>query len=195
MCMKRKIAIIDGHPDADPARFIHALADAYAESAISAGHEVRRIAVANLDFPILKSRAEWQDQSPSPQVAEVQEIIAWADHLLILYPLWLGDVPAQLKGFFEQVMRPGFAFHYRDKKLPKKGLKGKSARIVVTMGMPALFYRLFYGEHSVRSLKRNILNFVGIKPVECTLIGNVEGSARDRAKWLGEMKTLGASAS
>jgi putative NADPH-quinone reductase len=137
--MTRKIAIIDGHPDRDKTRFIHALADAYADGAASAGHDVRRINVAELSFPTLTSRAEWQDQPPLSAVAEMQKIIAWADHLLILYPLWLGDMPAILKSFFEQVMRPGFAFHYRENKLPKKGLKGKSARIVVTMGMPALF--------------------------------------------------------
>jgi hypothetical protein len=61
--------------------------------------------------------------------------------------------------------------------------------------MPALFYRLVYGAHSVKSLKRNILHFVGIKPVECSLIGNVEGSADDRAGWLAKMKKLGAAAS
>ncbi|MEK7413001.1 MAG: NAD(P)H-dependent oxidoreductase [Planctomycetota bacterium] len=191
--MTRKIAIIDGHPDRDRARFVHALADAYADGASSI-HEVRQIDVAGLGWPTLTSRAEWQDQPPLPAVAEVQEIIAWADHLLILYPLWLGDMPATLKGFFEQVMRPSFAFHYRENKLPKKGLKGKSARIVVTMGMPALFYRLVYGAHSVKSLKRNILNFVGISPVDCTLIGNVEGSAKDRLRWLQELQKLGAAA-
>ncbi len=192
--MTKKIAIIDGHPDRDGARFIHALADSYADGAVSASHEVRRINVADLCLPTLASRAEWQDQPPTPAVAKVQEIIAWADHLLILYPLWLGDMPATLKSFFEQVMRPGFAFHYRENKLPKKGLKGKSARIVVTMGMPALFYRLVYGAHSVKSLKRNILNFVGIKPVECTLIGNVESSTKDRKEWLRELRKLGAAA-
>jgi len=28
-----------------------------------------------------------------------------ADHLLLCYPLWLGDVPALFKGFLEQVLR------------------------------------------------------------------------------------------
>jgi hypothetical protein len=46
----------------------------------------------------------------------------------------------------------------------------------------------------VKSLKRNILNFVGIRPVECTLIGNVEGSSKDRARWLRELRKLGAAA-
>ena len=90
-------------------------------------------------------------------------------------------MPALLKAYLEQVMRPGFAFAAgKGKGLPKKLLAGKSARIVVTMGMPSLFYRLFYRSHSVRSLARNILGFVGFKPVRVSLIGGVEGSAAAR---------------
>ena len=43
----------------------------------------------------------------------------------------LGDVPALLKAFFEQVGRPNFAFRYREKGLPEKLLKSRSARVVV----------------------------------------------------------------
>jgi putative NADPH-quinone reductase len=54
----RKIAIIDAHPDPDPARFIHALADAYGESARGAGHEVRQIMLGDINLPILHSRED-----------------------------------------------------------------------------------------------------------------------------------------
>ena len=92
-------------------------------------------------------------------------------------------MPALLKAYLELVLRPGFAFAYgKGKGLPKKLLAGKSARIVVTMGMPSLFYRLYYRSHSVRSLARNILGFVGFKPVKVSLIGNVEGNAKTRAR-------------
>lgn len=33
-----RLLLIDGHPDPDPARFGHALADAYAAGAAEAGH-------------------------------------------------------------------------------------------------------------------------------------------------------------
>ena len=85
-----------------------------------------------------------------------------------------GSMPALLKAFLEQVLRPGFAFGAAERRgMPKKLLAGKSARIVVTMGMPAFFYRLYYRAHSLKSLERNILGFVGIKPVRVTLLGNV----------------------
>ena len=90
--MNKRIAIIDGHPDPDRARFIHALADSYAESAMAAGHEVRRVEVALLDFPVLRARADWEHQLPPAALADAAEAIAWADHLVLLYPLWLAGL-------------------------------------------------------------------------------------------------------
>ena len=42
-------------------------------------------------------------------------------------------------------------------------MSGKSARIVVTMGMPGFWYRWYFRAHSLRSLQRNILKFVGFR--------------------------------
>ncbi|MBT2189048.1 NAD(P)H-dependent oxidoreductase [Sphingobium nicotianae] len=188
---RKRLVVIDGHPDPDAGRFIHALANSYADGATAGGHEVRLIRLAALDFPLVTSRQEWEGETGNPVIREAQETIAWAQHLTILYPLWLGDVPALLKAFLEQVMRPGFAFAYREGKLPEKKLKGHTARLVVTMGMPAFFYRAFYGAHSVKSFERNILRFVGIQPFEHLLLGNVEADADKRDSWLEEIFELG----
>lgn len=192
--MTRRITIIDGHPDPDPDRFVHALVDAYAKGAAEAGHEVRRIVLSEMEFSLIGSRYDWEGEYRSTEIHHAQDAILWADHLAIFYPLWFGDMPALLKGFLEQIMRPGFAFRYRAGKPPQKLLKGRSAQVVVTMGMPALFYRLYYGAHSVKSLERNILRFVGVSPIGHTLIGNVEASAEERAGWLEEMRGLGEAA-
>jgi putative NADPH-quinone reductase len=189
----RKILIVDGHPDPDPARFVHALADAYAEGA--ARHQVRRLKLADMDIPLLRSAAEWMTGEPPAGIAEAQADIAWADHVVIIYPLWLGDVPALLKAFLEQAMRPGFALDYREHGLPRKLLAGRSARVVVTMGMPALVYRHYFRAHAVRALERNVLGFVGIAPVHETLVGGVEAtSAEQRAGWLDKLRALGRKA-
>jgi putative NADPH-quinone reductase len=190
--MSKNILIIDGHPDADRERFIHALADAYAAGAEQARHQVRRVELATLDFPLLRSRAQWTDGAPPPAIVEAQAAIAWAEHLVILYPLWLGDMPALLKGFLEQVARPGFAL--AEGTAPRPLLRGRSARLVVTMGMPAFFYRFYFGAHSVKSFERNILKLVGIKPVDHSLIGSVEGDPAAREKWLDTMLQLGMAA-
>ncbi len=188
----RKIAIFDAHPDTDPARYVHALSNAYANGAREAGHEVRLIQLGGLDIPILQSRDEWMEQPAPPVVKPGQDAILSADHLVFFYPLWLGDMPALLKAFLEQALRPGAALNYGEDKMPSdKLLKGRSARLVVTMGMPAFFYRAYYGAHSVRSFKRNILALTGIDPVTTSLIGNVEGSEGHRTRWLRRMRMHG----
>jgi len=188
-----RILIIDGHPDGDPARLIHALADAYEAGAADAGHEVRRIAIAALDFPLLRSKRDWEEGEPVPAIRAAQADVAWAEHIVFLYPLWLGDVPALLKGFLEQVARPGFAIGSRSG-VNGGLLKGRSARVVVTMGMPGFFYRLFYRAHSLKSLERNILKFAGLGPVRHSVLGMVEGKPERRARWLEDMRRLGAKA-
>ena len=190
--MAKHIVIIQGHPDGASRHFCHALADEYAKGAQDASHEARRLDVAQLDFPLLRNKEDFEKGEPPAAIKEAQEAIKEADHLVIVYPLWLGSMPALLKAFLEQVLRPGFAFEYQSRGMPKKLLKGTSARIVVTMGMPASVYRWVYFAHSLRSLKRNILAFCGIAPIRSTLIGNVEGmSDRQRMEWLDEVRGLG----
>lgn len=190
---RRRILVIDAHPDTDSGHFVHALAREYASAAEAAGHEVVTIELAQLEFPLLRKPSDWLEGEAPPVIVRAQNDIEWADHLVILYPLWLGDVPALLKAFLEQVMRPGFAFEYRTTGLPLKLLQGRSARVVVTMGMPALFYRLVYSANSLKSLERNILKLVGFKPVEHTIVGGVQHASR-REQALAEMRELGANA-
>lgn len=189
--MARRILIIDGHPDPAAARFVHALARAYESGAQAGGHEVRVLEVAGVKFDWLRSGEDFQKGKPPAAISRAQEAASWADHLVIVYPLWLGSMPALLKAFFEQLLRPGFAFGAaRGKGMPRKLLGGKSARIIVTMGMPALFYRWYYRSHSLKSLERNILAFCGIKPVSSSVVGMIENK-RIRTEWLKRVEALG----
>jgi putative NADPH-quinone reductase len=193
--MSRRITIIQGHPDARPERFGHALEQAYAEAARDAGYEVRQVDVARLEFPLVRTVEDW-NSAPPAAIAAAQADIAWAEHLVIFFPLWLGAMPALLKGFLEQVFRPGFAISKTTGPAGwKKRLAGRTARVVVTMGMPALVYKLFFGAHALKGLERNILRFCGIGPVHDSVIGMIEGNSARRDKWLRRMRDLGRSGS
>jgi putative NADPH-quinone reductase len=194
--MTQRILILQGHPDAGGRHLSHALADAYAQAARDAGHDVQCVDIATLDFPLLRSKAEWDHGTLPVSLLPAQQAIQWAQHLVLFFPLWLGGMPALLKGFLEQVARPGFAIAaYTEGSLPRKLLSGRSARVVVTMGMPALVYRWYFRAHSLKALERNILGFVGIAPIHETLVGSVEGlSDAQRQQWLAKLRALGRRA-
>ncbi|MDX1608935.1 MAG: NAD(P)H-dependent oxidoreductase [Halofilum sp. (in: g-proteobacteria)] len=191
--MAQRILIVQGHPDPERGHFVPALAQAYAEGAGAAGHEVRIIEIGALEFPLVRSRVDWEADDVPADIATAQQSLLWADHLLLVYPLWLGTMPALLKGFLEQLLRPRFAFGEKPGRVGHP-LRGRSARIVVTMGMPAPVYRWYFRAHSLKSLERNILHFCGIRPVRASVVGSVEGSATRRERWLRRMRELGARA-
>lgn len=191
--MQKTVTIIQGHPDPAGHHLCHALADAYAEGAASAGHRVIRIEIAAIDFPILRTQADFENSPLPASLAAAHDAILSANHVVIAFPLWLGTMPALLKAFLEQVMRPGTAFAY-EKNGIRKLLGGRSAHVVVTMGMPAWLYRVLYFSHGVQALRQNILKFVGFSPVRTTMLGMVHTATGDtRARWIDDMRSKGRS--
>lgn len=188
--------MIQGHPDPATSHFCHALSEAYIRGAQAAGHEARVISVARMDFPLLRGRDD-QAAPPPEQIREAQTMIAWADHLVMLYPIWNGGAPALLRGFLEQTFRPDYVFPDAPKDKPlgflsalvqKKPLKGKTGRIVATMQMPAFLYRWYFHPHP----ERNTLRLSGISPVWESLVGTVQRQdGAKRARWLRRMHAFG----
>ncbi len=189
--MNKKIVVIQGHPDPNPGRLGRALADAYVRAARDAGHEVRVVDLASLEFPMLRTRDEWSSEAVPESLRAAQQAIEWSQHVALFFPLWLGTMPALVKAFFEQVLRPGFAVDTADGRWHRR-LRGRSARLVVTMGMPALLYRWYFFAHGVRGLERNVLAFCGLHPIRTTLIGMVDGGGKARHdKRLAKIAALG----
>ncbi len=190
--MSKQICLIQGHPEDNPKTLCHALARSYLDGAKAGGHKVRKINIATLDIPLLTSSADFLTEPPA-QIKEAQALIAAADHVAFIYPLWLGSMPAKLKAFLEQIARHEFLIKQDPKGgWPTKNMKGKSARVIVTMGMPASAYQLAFGKSGVKSMEQGILSLSGFKPVRDTLIGGV-GAAdeKERAKWLATVRELG----
>jgi len=190
--LKKNILVVSGHPNPDS--FCSAMSRAYGEGAKSAGSDVRFIDLSEISFePNLKygyrKRTELE-----PALIEAQEAIRWADHLVFVYPTWWGSMPAVLKGFVDRVFLPGFAFKYRENSsLWDKLLRGKTARLIVTMDTPSWYNRLVYGRAGHVVMKKNILQFCGVKPVRITEITPIKGSSEaQRIKWLKQAGRLGA---
>ena len=124
---------------------------------------------------------------------DAQEKIKWADHIVWVFPVWWGGMPAILKGFIDRIFLSGFAYKYEEgSKMPKKLLTGRSARVIMTMGATVWHYRFAYRQPATNEIKRVVLDFCGIKPVGITYFGSVDSSTPEkRAIWLKEVERLG----
>lgn len=186
-----KVLVINGHPDPRRDRLCAGLAEAYAEGAAAAGRQVRRLAIGELNFPILRTASDFAAPTTDRVIREAQGDITWADHVVITHPLWLGGEPAMLKAFLEQVLRYGFALDPDHRRL-RGLLKGRSIRLIVTMGMPAMAYRLLFGGPGLKALMPMAFFIAGFWPIRVTLLGGVGGVSADRrARWLKRIRKLG----
>lgn len=189
---KSNILVINGHPDPDS--FNAALAAAYAAGATGSGAEVRGIELGRIAFNPNLSFGYRKRTELEPDLLRAQELIKWADHLVFVYPIWWGSMPALLKGFIDRVFLPGFAFKYRENSpLWDKLLTGKSARLIVTMDTPSWYNKLVYRSAGHTVMRGNILKFCGINPVRITEFTPIKPSTSERrTKWLEQTKKLGA---
>jgi len=193
--MSETICIIDGHPHRDKSHLCHALAEAYKAGAREAGHKVKTLALAEMDINFLRDPADFEKPAAGDMI-KAQNAISAASHVVIIYPLWMGTMPALVKAFFEQLARGNFAIKEGEHGWPMKMLKGKSARVIVTMGMPAAAYKLVFGGAGVKGFETGILGMSGFKPVRETLVGGAYNLSDKRAaKLFSRCRALGAKAS
>ncbi|PIB38519.1 NAD(P)H-dependent oxidoreductase [Maribacter sp. 4G9] len=187
----KKILIINGHPDNKSYNF--ALAAAYKKGALTSGAEVKELVLRELTFNPNLAFGYRKRTELELDLVMAQECLKWADHLVWVYPVWWGSVPALLKGFLDRVLLPGFAFKKREGSLWWDRLfLGKSARIICTMDQPPWYYRLFNGSPSHTAMKKLTMQFIGVKSVRITAIGPIRLSKESfREKWLRKVERLG----
>ena len=182
--MSKNILIILGHPDGDS--FCGALANRYEQAARTAGHIVKRFDLGSFKFDPILHHGYKQIQELEADLLTAQTAIIEAQHLVFIYPIWWGGIPALLKGFFDRVFLPGFAFKYRENSpLWDKLLKGRSAQCLVTLDSPVWYFRWISRMPGHNQMKRTILEFCGISPVKIYSFAPVKTSNdKQREKWL-----------
>lgn len=185
------VVVVVGHSQSGT--FCEALGEAYRRGAEQGGHTAKLFVTSRMVFDPILHVGFKQVQPLEPDLQAAHDAMTKADHLVLIFPLWLGTLPAIFKGFLERVLQPDLVEPAREHKFSQV-LKGKTARVIVTMGMPGLIYRWYYGAHAVRMLRRNILNFMGVAPVWTTIFGSVEGGPEQRLSWLRQVETLGKMA-
>jgi putative NADPH-quinone reductase len=179
-----------GNPDVESTN--GRLADAYERGAKNGGHEVRRMNLGEMKFDPILHRGYKVRQELEPDLIAVQENIKWADHFVLIYPSWWSGMPGPLKGMFDRMWLPGFAFNFSPGKLLwKMLLKGKTARVIVTSDTNPLINRFMFGD-STGIIQRGILWFSGIFPVYITRIGGMKSITEEkRLRWIGRIERKG----
>lgn len=190
--MSKRVMVLLGHPGQQS--FCAALAERYVTAAQQAGHEVRLCRLADLQFNPILHEGYQQIQALEPDLQQAQADIRWAEHLVWVFPIWWGGVPALLKGFLDRVLLPGFAFKYRPgKAFPEKLLHGRTADLLVTLDTPSWYYRWVYRMPGLNQIRRTTLAFCGIKPLKTLTFGPlIDATPARRQRWLEQASRLGA---
>ena len=187
----KRILIVLGHPSLSS--YCSALADAYQEGAVSAGHSVRRLNLGQLAFDPILREGYRSSQGLEPDLVQAQEEIVWAEHLVFVYPIWWGSVPALLKGFLDRAIVPGFGFKYRaGSALWDKLLTGRTARLISTSDSPWWWSAFVLGNPALKMMKRTVLQYCGVSPVWATQLSSLRSSQpTQRSAWLRQITALG----
>jgi NAD(P)H dehydrogenase (quinone) len=191
----RKIMIVVGHPQHNT--LCGGLGEAYQSAAQAAGHEAALFKLADMKFDPILHEGYRRIQPLEPDLDAAYKALSGCDHLVLIFPLWCGDMPALMKGFIERMLQPDLliARGNLEHAMNWAIFTNKTARIIMTLGMPVSIYRFWYGAHALKLLSRNILQFIGIKPVRHSLFGMVDSAKPEtRDRWIEQVRQLGGQA-
>lgn len=110
--------------------------------------------------------------------------IKQADHMVFVFPIWWGLMPAIMKGFVDKVIFPGEAYNYTESGNGMYSLieNIKSAAVITTMNSPWWYYALFYGNAIKRAFIKGTLAKIGIRKVKWVKLDNIKGRGEDKRK-------------
>jgi hypothetical protein len=179
----RRIAIIHGHPDPSERHLLHAMGDAYAGGAAVAGHEVRR-KVAKLDFPLLRTQAEFETGATSGGHA-----LGWALDIFISALAWhdAGAVQRLSRTHFSTRLCP----EIQGRQFPETTVRGTlgphrrdhgDACDALSLVLRRLRGARFRAEHV--EVRR-------IKPIRESFYGLSFADDKKRARWIEDMRRHG----
>ena len=194
----KKIFVLLGHPD--KSGLCGMVADTYEKAAQEAGHTVQRLNIEDMQFDPVLHQGYRRRQELEPDLVQFQKFVQWADHFVVVYPVWWVGMPAKMKGLFDRAWLPGSAFRYIKIKNGIRSIfwhrlySGKTARIIMTSGTSPWLVRLLPGNVNAQ-LKWGILWFAGFW-VHTTWFGPSENVPENRkTKWLKRVRAIGRQGS
>lgn len=176
--MKKKILVINGH--SSKTSLCGALSEKYALGAQSSGHEIHVMHLSDLKFDPILHKGYQEIQPLEPDLVEAQKKITWADHIVVVYPIWWSSIPALLKGFFDRTFLPGFAFQYQPgKTFWARLLKGRTGEIILTTDAPTWWNKWILKDPAIHMVKKGTLEFCGIKVKKVTSLPMIKEQSKE----------------
>jgi putative NADPH-quinone reductase len=172
--MAKKILVLDGHPSR--LSYVACLAEEYYINAQKGGFDAQLLEVRELEFDPNLRWGYSKKQVLEQDLEKAQELIKWCEHLVIFTPVWWFSMPALLKGFFDRVLLPDFAFktvRNKGKKEIVKMLVGRTATVFYTFGGQKSDLNETFTDPIKTQLKNGILNFVGFSNIKMHFIYKV----------------------
>lgn len=190
----KRILVTNGHPAEKSLSKL--ITQTYAEAAQAAGHDVRIMHLDTMTFDPDHGFAGYAQHKPlEPALKSFRQNIEWANHIVLITPMWWGGLPAKLKGLIDRTFLPGWAFDTSRRTkvgMPAPLLSGRTGRAIVTSDTPNLFFGLLYRKALLRQIKGQIFHFVGIKPARITHFAPASKADADQiASWMDVIRTLG----
>ena len=192
--MSKRVFIWVAHPK--PGSLCAGLADAYAAGLQAQGARVKRQDLSDMDFDLNFEGYGPETPDLERDLLIWQDNLAWADHFLVVHPVWWGTMPTKAKAVFDRALTPGFAYKYHGRGIGwDKLLEGKSADAIITSDTPPALDTLLYHRSNRRILRKQVFEFCGVKPKSVVQFGSVKLAKPARIQsWLRQAQTMGARA-
>lgn len=189
----KNILVICGNPDKET--LSGNMADHYQAGAEDKGHHVERVNIGELQFDPILHKGYKEIQQLEPDLLALQDKFRAADHIVIIYPNWWCTMPAILKGLFDRIWLPGFAFNFnKQTKKIDQHLKGKTGRVIILSGSHSPFKTWWQFGDYTNEIQYGILEFAGIR-TDVSSFGPCERvDDACRTKWLKKVEDLGKKA-
>jgi NAD(P)H dehydrogenase (quinone) len=178
-----KILLVTSHPECRS--FSGAMVRVVEESLRTCRHTIRTIDLQAENFdPVLRASqfsprkdaqyfeamAEQAYQAELGESAEDirrhQDLLLWADSLILQFPLWWWSLPALMKGWVDRVFSNGFAYG-------SKNLSPRTAMVCVTAETKSEKFSSPPDTHPLQHIERGMLKFCGFRILPAFVVSDV----------------------
>ena len=188
-----KTLIIYNHPH--EGSFCSAIRDAVESGLHKGGHQHKTINLDKDEFdPVMREKdlgafvkagriGEEGLDGVDPIVLRYMKKLRWAEHIVMIFPIWWMTMPAMMKGFVDKVIFPGVVYKMEGGELVSMLSSLKQVTIITTMNTPSDVYKDVFDNSIEGSLIKGTFNKIGIHDIRWISLNMVK-QAGDEKRWL-----------